>query len=188
METNTPKTKSKPSGRNSILADIGSKINVIGADTDREFRETSESQGLEVHYEYISPPMKIAGVGKGYTECNKKGTCPIAVYFKHGGRQIHTFTAYVTNGHATHLPAIYCLDSMQDQDAVIILRKGRESIVFPGEKGYKIQWSEGSKVIPLVPAPSGHLVIECDKYEGAKPSTAGEAISFVTDHERGTAS
>ena len=95
---------------------------------------------------------------------------------------MHTFTANVATGHAAGLPAIYGLESMQEQDAVIILRKGRESIVFPGEAGYTIKWSKGSKVIPLSVTPSGHLVIECDKYEGAKAASAGDSLTFVMDH------
>ena len=75
---------------------------------------------------------------------------------------------------------------MQAQDAVIVLRKGQDSIVLLGEGGYKIHWSEGSKVIPLKPAPSGHLVIQCDSFEGARSSQAGDALTFVTDHTDGS--
>ena len=106
--------------------------------------------------------------------------------FKNGGRRIHSFTANVATGHASQLPAIDGLDSMQAQDAVIVLRKGQESIVFPGEGGYKIHWSEGSKVIPLSTAPSGHLVIQCDSFEGARSSQSGDALTFVTDHTNGS--
>ena len=77
---------------------------------------------------------------------------------------------------------------MQDRDAVILLRKGQESIVFPGEEGYTINWSKGSKVIPLSVTPSGHLVIECDKYERAKLASTGDALTFVTDHTNGVSS
>ena len=77
---------------------------------------------------------------------------------------------------------------MQQQDAVIVLRKGQESIVFLGEGGYKIHWSQGSTVIPLSRAQSGHLVIQCDNYEGARSSQAGDALTFVTDHTNGSPS
>ena len=120
-ETNKPRVNSKLAGRNSILADIGSRINIIGEDTDCEFREQAESKGLQVKYESI-PTLKVGGVGQGHTECHKKATYPIAIDFKNGGRQMHTFTAYVATGHGARLPAIYGLESMQAQDAVIILR------------------------------------------------------------------
>ena len=71
------------------------------------------------------------------------------------GRRLHQYTANVATGHAASLPAIYGLASMQDQDVVIILRKGKESIVFPGNDGYKINWSKGTRVLPLTMAPSG---------------------------------
>ena len=97
---------------------------------------------------------------------------------------MHTFTAYVASGHGARLPAIYGLESMQAQDAVIILRDGQQSIVFPGADGYKIHWSEGTRVIPLSSTPSGHLVIECDKFDNAQASQSGDALTFVMDHSR----
>ena len=94
----------------------------------------------------------------------------------------------MATGHAATLPALYGLASIQDQDVVIILRKGKESIVFLGDDGYKINWSRVTRVFPLTMAPSGHLVIECDKYSGAQESLAGDALTFVTDHTNSSAS
>ena len=74
---------------------------------------------------------------------------------------------------------------MQEQDAVIILRKGKEQIIFPGSKGYKIQWSAGTRQLPLTVAPSGHLVIECEHFEGARKTHDGDTLTFVTDHSSG---
>ena len=110
-EAHRPKVHSKLAGRNSILADIGSRINIIGEETDREFRRQAEAKGLKVIYEDI-PTLKVGGVGQGHTECYKKATYPVAIDFKNGGRKIHTFTANVATGHAARLPAIYGLESM----------------------------------------------------------------------------
>ena len=62
---------------------------------------------------------------------------------------------------------------------MIHLRKGKRCIAFPGKGGYKIQWSEGTKVLPMTESPSGHLVIPCDSFEGADVSSPH---AFVTDH------
>ena len=108
---------------------------------------------------------------------------PIAVKFEEQEATQETFKANIAQGSGQDLPAILGSQSMQDKDAVILLRKGREMIVFPGPGGYKIEWSPGSKLLPMVPAPSGHLVIPCDMFhqletKGKNP----EQFSFVTDH------
>ena len=47
---------------------------------------------------------------------------------------------------------------MQEKDSVLILRKGKEMIAFPGPGGYKIEWSLGTKLLPMTRPkwPSGH--------------------------------
>ena len=49
--------------------------------------------------------------------------------------------------------------SMQKKDVVILLHKGETSMVFPGREGYKIEWSAGTQIVPLVSVSPGHLVI-----------------------------
>ena len=46
------------------MVDIGSRINLIGEDTDREFRELAESHGHKVQYDALSH-LKVGGVGQG---------------------------------------------------------------------------------------------------------------------------
>ena len=72
---------------------------------------------------------------------------------------------------------------MQEKDCVIILRKGKEVLALPGSGGYKIEWSPGTKLMPMTSAPSGHLVIPCDDYHKLKETpNLKENITFVTDH------
>ena len=54
---------------------------------------------------------------------------------------------------------------MQEQDAVILLGYGKGFLVFPGDDGYLIEWSPGTKMIPLTKSVSGHLVIQCDHWK-----------------------
>ena len=78
---------------------------------------------------------------------------------------------------------------MQDKDAVILLRKGKEIIAFPGPGGYEVKWSLGTKLLPMVPAPSGHLVIPCDKFQEINTHNAkSNDITFVIDYTRGDSS
>ena len=66
---------------------------------------------------------------------------------------------------------------------MIILREGKEMIVFPGPGGYRIEWSLGTKRLPMVPAPSGHLAIPCDNFaEVDRHAQASDQLAFWTDH------
>ena len=129
--------------------------------------------------------MNVNGVGSGSAPCDEQVDLPIAVRFADEEATRDTFRTNIATGSGADLPAILGSISMQEKDAVIILRKGREMIAFPGAGGYKIEWSPGTKRLPLVPAPSGHLVIPCDHYDGLDHNKKAEPLTFMTDHTRG---
>ena len=98
---------------------------------------------------------------------------------------MESYRGNIAKGCGANLPAILGAASMQEKDSVIILRKGKEMIAFPGPGGYKIEWSPGTKLLPMVPAPSGHLVIPCDRCkELPKGKKDNEQIAFWTDHTK----
>ena len=55
-------------------------------------------------------------------------------------------------------------------------------LAFPGPEGYIITWSKGTHLLPMVHAPSGHLVLPCDGYEELASGIREETMTFVTDH------
>ena len=112
---------------------------------------------------------------------------PIAVQFKERPATQEIFQANVSEGCGAHLPAIMGLTSMKEKDGVIILRDGKEQFVFLGKGGYKIEWSPRTKIVPLDVAPSGHLVIICDKFEELQKTPPDRKTTFVTDHTRPSA-
>ena len=71
---------------------------------------------------------------------------------------------------------------MQDKDSVLIMHKGKEYIARPGPGGYKIEWSPGTKLVPLKTTKSGHIVIPCDKFNKATEPKAEDQLGFDTDH------
>ena len=68
---------------------------------------------------------------------------------------------------------------MQEKDAVIVLRKGKEFLAFPGPGGYKIEWSPGTRLLPMTTSPSGHLVVHCDHVDRVADGAAQSADSTV---------
>ena len=167
-----------------MLVDLGSRINIIGGNTEREFALEAERHGYKTSYEQRKHRLNVNGVGSGSAPCDEEAHLPIAVQFEDHPATLDNYKANIANGSGSDLPAILGSQSMQDKDAVILLRKGKEMIVFPGPGGYKIEWSPGTKRLPMVPAPSGHLVIPCDKYDEIDQRQANrtEQLSFWTDH------
>ena len=62
---------------------------------------------------------------------------------------LDVFQASIAPGNGADLPAILGANTMQDRDAVIILRRGKEQLVLPGPQGYRITWSPGTKTFPM---------------------------------------
>ena len=109
---------------------------------------------------------------------------PIAINGDGDVAKVDTFRANIAEGSGADLPAILGSISMQEEDSVLILRQGKEQVVFPGLGGCKIDWSPGTNFHPMTAAPSGHLVISCDHFANAVAPAATQALSFVTDHTR----
>ena len=178
-------SKTKISGRNSILVDLGSRINIIGQNTEREFAAKAAEYGHKTTYSKRDTVLKINGVGAGHSPCLVEATLPLALKYSDEPIKLESYKTNIATGCGKDLPAILGSISMQDKDAVLILRKGKEFMAFPGPGGYKIEWSPGTKLLPMEAAPSGHLVIPCDSFAQAKPPGDDE-LSFVTNHFSGT--
>ena len=93
----------------------------------------------------------------------------------------------MAEGIGADLPAILGATSLRNKDSVLVMREGKEFIAFPGPGGYKIEWSPGTKLLPMIPAPSGHLVVPCDRFdELQKNSSNVSEIAFWTDYTKGS--
>ena len=81
---------------------------------------------------------------------------PIAVKGEDGARtKLDNFRANVVAGSGADLPAILGLHSMQDKDAVIILRRGKEQIIIPDRVATKFKGAQGpSRSLSLQPRPA----------------------------------
>jgi hypothetical protein len=173
--------RTKLNGGLSILVDLGSPLNFIGANTANEFARKAAEQDLKVESIQKVQPLTVCGIGSGASTSKHEAKFPIAVLNLDSNVVHDKFQANITEGCGNDLPAILGSVEMQRRDAVILLRHGKETIVFPGSEGYKIQWSEGTSCLPLKHAPSGHLVIPCDCY-GQGTTTTTPTISSWTDH------
>ena len=187
MQPLKQRTKTKVHGCNTILVDPGSMINIVGAETEKEFSRTAKENGLQVKYADRPNILKVNGVGEGHTACLKTASIPVAIRQKDRPTTVTTYNTNIATGCGEHLPAIIGSSSLREHNAVLILRKnGEETLVFPGEGGYKIQWEAGAQVMDLERAPSGHLVLPCDNFHdltNQEPSS-NFVMDFTTNVER----
>ena len=155
----------------------------------KEFTAATE----EVNLQKRETRLEVSGVGSDAAVCDYTAELPIAVQFDDSEPTLESFVTNIADGCGEDLPAILGSRSMQEKDAVLLLRKGKEILALPGPGGYKIEWSPGTKLLPMQAAPSGHLVIPCRHKEEvhaliAKKKKAKNAkmqksqFSFVTDH------
>ena len=150
---------------------------MIGEHTlTHEFQNVIERYGLEVTKKRRPNRLNVNGVGQGSVPCDETATIPIAVQYE-GHVQYDTFDANVAAD--SWLPAILGCKSLQDKDAIIILRKGQEKLIIPGPGGYKLHCAKSAKILPLTPAPSGHMLVSCDHFAEAKE--VNDPTVFILD-------
>ena len=106
----------------------------------------------------------VNGVGAGSAPCNEVVSIPIAVAYEDTPGRLDEYRTKIATGSGSDLPAILGAASLQEKDSVIVLRKGKEFLAFPGPGGYKIEWSPGTRLLPMATSPSGHLVVPCDHF------------------------
>jgi hypothetical protein len=164
----------------SLLVDLGAQMNFVGANTAEAFARTAADQGLEVECAPKDQSLTVCGIGNDASTCKLEATFPIAVMSQDSTVVHDKFKANITEDCGNNLPAILGSVEMQNRDAVILLRHGKEMIAFPGPEGYTIQWSEGTICLPMTHAPSGHLVIPCDCF--GQGTTTHPTVTSRTDY------
>ena len=162
------------------MIDCGSKDNVVGEATYEEQSKRWRAAGLTEELIPRETLLKISGVGSGAAMCKRQVRFPMAVEFE-GAATLETMQANIAEGSGEHLPCILGLDSMTDKNCFIILQKGEQKLALPGPGGYKIEWSPGTKLLPIENLPSGHLGFTTDKYDRVE-NNKSEQLSFVADH------
>ena len=135
-------------------------INIIGCNTERDFSLEAERHGQTTKYERRKHRLNVNGVGAGSAPCNEVASIPIVVADEDTPGKLDEYRTNIATGRGSDLGSA----SLQEKDAVIVLRKGKEFLAFPGPGGYKIEWSPGTRLLPMTTSPSGHLVVPCDHF------------------------
>ena len=178
--TSTFTAKTMLQGHNSMLVDLGSKINIVGRDTAPAFVNEAKKHNLPSRIRKRVKPLYVNGVGAGSAPCRTELEVPVGVKYENTAAAIHPYQANIAEGSGKNLPAILGKDTMVANDAVLLLRQGKQLMAFPGPGGYKIEWSPGTRLLPMEDSPSGHTVIRCDHFTDA--TRTASATTFTTDY------
>ena len=161
-----------PDGRMSIIVDPGAWTNLAGGKWVRQLQEKAIKAGHTPKAVKLAKPLEVQGVGKGTQSAIWNTQMPIAISNDMGKFIPQVFEVPTLEGEdGADVPALLGLRSMRGKSAVLEMAPGKECLTFPGEGGYKIEWSPGTQHYPLTVAPSGHYVIPCDSFHKlSKPS------------------
>lgn len=106
-----------------MLVDLGSRVNSVGANTEREFSLEADMHNLNTSYERRKHRLNANGVGVGSAPCDEETTLPVAIEVADQIVVLDSFKANLAKASGADLPAILGSQSMQDKDSVTILRK-----------------------------------------------------------------
>ena len=147
-------SKTKLPGESITMLDLGSMVNCIGANTLAQLEAKMAPHGHSVQYEDRAIALNLTGVGSGAAKCLQTATIPIAVQFKDKPATLEHLKSNVATGGRADLLSIFGKIRATEKDSVVLLREGKEQLMFPGPGGYKIEWSPGTKMMDLKSAPS----------------------------------
>ena len=174
-------TASHPSF-SSLLIDPGAYTNLAGINWVRKLAQTCLNYGLAPTQNRMTQPMHVQGVGSGSQQCTWAVKVPIALPSIIDGEESvtsHEFEAPVVAGDGASLPALLGLKSLRAKNAILVLSTQDEHLrlIIPGPGGVDLNLSPGSVEHPLTTAPSGHLLLRCDAYDGQRQTALGKPAS-----------
>ena len=129
-------------GKLSILAALGSRMNLIRCNTENACLARAELRGRDVTCKRRNNRLNVSGVSDGSTPCSEEATYPSQCNLKMSQRHWRCLLPVLLPARKPTSQLILGSASMQDKDAVILLRKGKEMLLFPGPGGYKIEWPQ----------------------------------------------
>ena len=164
-----------------ILLDIGANVNAVGRKT-LETMKTRIPEKYEVVERDRASELRLSGVGQGTVSCTRTVKMPMAVRWLNEEKASKcNFQANIAEGAGENLPAIMGNASMEEKNVILLLGKGKQTMIFPGPGGYKLECSAGSKKLPIMKSQTKHLVVKIDDFKDL-PSDQSYERTFLIDH------
>ena len=131
-------SKAKIPGTKFILVDLGSNINTIGKNTEKEFAVRAKRAGLETTYVSRQHRLHVNGVDSDAAVCDHETQTPIAVKFKDQPAMKELYRANITDGCGANPPAILGLRNMTQKGSVLVPVREKNSSLFQDLEDTKI--------------------------------------------------
>ena len=157
-------------GFEGLLIDIGAIGNLAGSEFIKRISQRSLQFGQNSLFQKLSRPLSVEGVGNSSDETQEECIAPICLP---DGRTGSFTTPVIPN---SQLPALLGLNTLSKERCLIDCFNNQ--IVFVGPGGYRLQASPGSRTYQLKTAKSGHLLLPCDCWEGARFKDHEKQLAF----------
>lgn len=154
--------------RESLLVDVGAIGNLCGSKWASRVEAAGAKAGQGSQWDKLQKAVELEGVGQNSSSGHSTVKLPIKLENGDQGE----FQSLVVDG---DLPALLGLDTLQRHRAILCLETLR--LIFPGQGGYKLSLSPGSKVHKLHKAPTGHLMLPCSEWTGSTAQSSSK-VSF----------
>ena len=150
--------------RTALLLDTGAWNNLAGDRWVKDATRVCMKNGRMPTENRLSTPVTVSGVGHGSQQCQWECAIPCAMRQADESYIEHKFTTPCVPN--SDLPALLGLRTLMSYGGIIDCRNKVLYLCGPGEA--TVTPPPGSQTLPLVQAPSGHLMLpisEFDKYD-----------------------
>ena len=146
--------------RDGLLVDIGAVGNLVGSAWVKRQTDRAAAHNLPTKTVRMTTPLGVEGVGKGAQVCVESISVPTSL----PDGSLGTYSAPIVEN--SDLPALWGLDSLSHQRALIDTFSKRVYLV--GAGGYGLKLSPGSRILQCETSESGHMLLPVSDFEGCE--------------------
>ena len=158
-----------------ILVDTGAFGNINGDRWRKRVEAIANKYHLQVTKQQLDRTLSVGGISAGGEPSVRKekvlspiGLSPIAMDGTQE-RELGVFKSPEIPD--SDVPGIWGLDSLKNRRALV--DTGGDAVILPGPGGFEAMLSPGSQVLKCGISTSGHMLVPCTNYKGAKSTGAG---------------
>ena len=172
-------SNARSAGEEGLLVDTGAVLNLTG-DSWTNRMEQRLPDGKLPTYDDLEIPQNVMGVGKEPDVATKSISMPIGLTTADGGVHANYKATVLPN---SDVPALLGLNCMQQSKAILDLRQDKLHMWIANNlDDLEIRIKPGREMnvtkMPMVKAPSGHLILKCTDFPPEQDSAETGAFSL----------